>query len=186
MDPSSVDRFRTLYAALERLTAFREVLQEHRPPTGAVAEFLELFGLDVADQLVLAGVATAEWRRSRLLTEARVETNAPLCDLRDTATLADLERRHASLLRGHGMRHLDLSQVTSREREVTRVIARDLYERGFGGVLYQSAVSTGGSCVAVFEHRSELRPADDPEPLCDDIAELIQVCGEWNLVLRPC
>jgi hypothetical protein len=151
-----------------------------------VAEFVELFGLGATDQQVLAGVATAEWRRSRVLSEARVDTAAPLCDLRDAATLADLERQHAGLLRSHGMRHLDLSQVTSEDRAVTRVIARDLYEQGFGGVLYPSAVSPGGSCIAVFEHRGELRAAGDPEALYDDIPELIQVCGEWHIVLRPC
>ena len=162
------------------------MLQEHRPPTDAVAEFVTLFGLEAVEHFVLAGVATGEWRRSRLLSEARIETAAPLCDLRDAATLADLERQHAGLLKDHGMRHLDLSEVTSKAREVTRVIARDLYEQGFGGVLYPSAVSTAGSCVAVFEHHGGLREAGDPESLCDDIPELIQVCGEWHIVLRPC
>jgi RES domain-containing protein len=162
------------------------VLQEHRPSARAVAEFVRLFGWAAADRLVLAGVATAEWRRSRLLSEATFDTAAQLSDLREGAQLADLERRHAGLLKAHRMSHLDLTQLTSRNRAVTRAIARDLYERAFGGVIYPSAVSPGGSCIAVFEHLGQLLPANGPEPVCNDIPELIQVCGEWHIVLRPC
>lgn len=171
--------YRTLYAAYERITCLREILQDFRPNTKAVAEFRSLFPTAAQPP---AGLVGPEWRDRHVLIEADAVTTGPIVDLRRVRERARLEREHAALLAASGMEHLDLSDITSRRRPVTQRIGRSLYDRGAAGVRFPSNPGDG-TCLALFEGRGRLDAAAPPQPLGEDDPDLLQVCGEFNLAL---
>jgi hypothetical protein len=71
---------------------------------------------------------TAAWRRRNVLVHARIY-HSGIVDLADPEVTAELETRHAALLAQHGMEHLDLHELTTRQRAVTQAIATDAYHR---------------------------------------------------------
>jgi hypothetical protein len=175
-------QYRTLYCATERLTALREVLGDFRPNTKALAEFQEIFGPDAVGVLP-AGVVSWAWRETNVLAPGRITAHGSLVDLDDVAIRQQLERKHAALLADHGMEHLDISDVRSTHRPVTQHIGRWLYEEGAAGVLYKSN-RDDLLCVALFEGAAQLEADGPVELLVHPIPELLQVCDEYNLILR--
>jgi hypothetical protein len=81
------------------------------------------------------------------------------------------------------MAHIDMSEARSKVRELTQTLGQTLHEDGRAGVMFRSAVDDG-MCVALFEGRGRLVAAGDPVPLTSDLPELLQVCSEFDLVLR--
>ncbi|MCI0549173.1 MAG: RES domain-containing protein [Candidatus Rokubacteria bacterium] len=173
--------YRTLYCADEKLTCLREVLADLRPNAKALAEFASLFG-DAS--LIPAGEISRAWRRQHALAPASIAlVGGALVDLDDVPSRERLARRHARLLARHGMRHLDISEVRSRQRPVTQAISRTLYDEGAAGVRFRSNLDDR-PCTALFEGRGRLEPAGTPIPLTRDLPELLQVCAEYSLTLR--
>ena len=171
-------RFRTVYLAQDRLTAFAEVLQNLRPATAEIARFAALFGAPPPAPIVPSG-----WRADRRLARTRVNLDpAEVVDLDDLAVRAHLEAQHARLLATHGMRNLDLSQLRSPQRIVTQTIALDLWTQGRRALLYTSHL-TDRPCLAWFERIDQDAPpaygaareiaADDPD--------LVELCATWKL-----
>jgi hypothetical protein len=175
--------YRTLYCAQDAITCLREVLADLRPDTAMLAEFEELFGPD-AGVSAAAGAVSAQWRAQRVLAPATLDLDGRLTDVDDPATRTGLERAHAALLAGHGMAHLDISELRSRTRVVTQRIGRALYEDGAAGVRFGSNLDDR-PCFAVFEARGRLVavPAEPPLTLTADLAVLVEVCDEYGLRL---
>jgi hypothetical protein len=114
------------------------VLADLRRNAEAVARFAAAHGPEAARELPNAPVAAA-WRRKHVLASAVIEADGPLLDLRDPARLSELERVHAALLAEHGLAHLDLHEITTRRRDVTRAIAATAYDNGVAGVRFPSS-----------------------------------------------
>lgn len=150
-----------------------------------LAEWGRVFGgAGIEDDVQFAGVVSWAWREKSALVEASVRADGDLVDLDDVAGRAELESRHAALLAEQGMDHLDVNQVRSKNRIVTQTISRDLYEQGFAGVRFRSNLDNR-ECFALFEGRARLEPTGrEPEPLIDDIPELLQVASDYGLVLK--
>lgn len=175
-------RFRTLYCSRERATALRETLADFRPNTKALAEFRALAAASGGDQSFPPPQVPIGWRRKRLLAPARVEfvASGDLVDLNDPRVRADLERTHAGLLHRHGMDHLDISQIRSRDRDVTQELARALFDLGAAGVAYGSNLDDL-PCYALFEDRARLISDGDPELIHLSLPEFMRICLEFGL-----
>ena len=157
------------------------MLADLRPSTQALRDFARLFGDRGA---IPAGVVSTEWRRAHVLAPATMTLLAgELVDLDDLAVRRRLERRHAALLAAHAMPHLDISQVRSRDRVVTQTISRALFEEGAAGIRFRSNLDDG-PCAALFEGRARLDPRGAPTLLTENVEELLQVSGEYGLVVR--
>lgn len=178
--------YRTLYSAERPLTCLREVLGDLRPNTKARAEFIEFQldqGVAPADVHRPASEVTVKWRQDNALASATVRRSGPLADLDDRRLLEQLADAHAAMLAAHGMPQLDVTQVTSKDRPVTQAISRDLYEHGAAGLLFRSN-HDAARCIVLFEGRAELRPSAPAIPMTEDHPALLQVCGEYGLILR--
>ena len=175
-------RFRTLYCSQERTTALRETLADFRPNTKALAEFRALATTPGDDPVFPPTRVPVGWRRKRLLAPAQVEyiAGGDLVDLNDPKVRTDLERTHAGLLHRHGMEHLDISQIRSRDRDVTQALARALFDLGAAGVAYGSNLDDL-PCYALFEDRARLIPDGDPEVLNPAHSDFMRICLEFGL-----
>jgi hypothetical protein len=112
--------------------------------------------------------------------------DGPVIDLTDVATRQELEDRHAELLLDHGLRHLDLYEITtSSRRPVTQTVAAELFDRGAAGIRFPSRLD-GHTCVALFEGRGRPTAVEAPIALTDPPPkQLINVTEPWGLVLEP-
>lgn len=177
-------RFRTIYLAEHPETSLREVLADFRPNLEALQSLAAAMGKEALEDLPRASV-TVSWRRQHLLASARVRLDGELIDLNEPEVRAELERRHSDLLIEHGMKHLDLHEITSRRRVVTQTIAGDLYDRGAAALRFPSRLD-GLPAIVLFEGRGDLEEAGEPIELTDPPPEPLElVCREWNLALAP-
>jgi RES domain len=125
-----------------------------------------------------------QWRADRRVGRARLEEGGrQLVDLEDLTVRRALEERHAALLAAHGMRNLDISQLRSPQRIVTRTIALDLYGQGYAGITYNSNLD-GESCVAIFEDRVDLQRYGAAQAIPVDDPDLTAVCRAWGIAIE--
>jgi hypothetical protein len=172
--------FRTLYCAEQRQTAFREVLADFRPNAKARAEYRELYG----DELPAPRITPA-WRATKVLAQGTLEIlRGDLVDVDDSTLRQQFTRIHADVLARHGMDHLDIAQIRSKDRTITQMVTRFLADQGAAGVVYGSNLDDR-PCAALFEARSLLVPAPGfhPEPLTASHPDLVSICDEFGLVL---
>jgi hypothetical protein len=172
-------QYRTLYSARLATTCFREVLQAFRPNAKAIAEYIHLFG--DTDGL-RAGEVPWKYRESKVLVPVSIVPDTAFLDVDDLETRRELEGNLAELLAEHGIDHLDISEIRSRQRPVTQAISRLAYEGGCVGVAFRSNLDDA-DCWAIFEGRAVLAAAGTSRRLSESIPELEAVCAEWNLTL---
>lgn len=181
-------RWRTVYCAWTAETALREVLADLRPNAATIARFLERYGAEAGAELPAAAV-TRRWRERNVLAPVRIELadGARVLDLTDVHVCRRLETTHAKLLVEHGMGRLDLHEITTRRRVVTRAIATHAYDDGVGLIRYPSSIDLAATpCYALIEGRAHLSAAGEPVPLTDPPPEPLQnVVAGWKMVLAP-
>lgn len=159
------------------------MLADLRPNAKALAELRELFG-EATPAVRDAGVVRHAWCDEHRLCPARAIGDGDLCDIDGDLTLRrDLEHEHARMLVEHGLDHLDVAQIRSRDRIVTQTVGRSLFRRGFAGVAFGSNLDDG-RCVALFEGRSRLLQTGTALTLTPDLPALIDVCDELGLRLE--
>ncbi len=107
-----------------------------------------------------------------------------LSDIEQEEILRHLQREHAALLKTLGIETLKISDVRSHQRVVTQRFSRSLYEQGHAGIAFRSRLDNQ-PCFALFEERASLSALASPIPLSEDWLELVQVCGDYSLILRP-
>jgi len=181
-------RWRTVYCAWTAETALREVLADLRPNAATIARFLERLGPDAAEELPSAAVTRA-WRQHNVLVPVRIELldDATVLDLTDVHVCRRLEALHAQLLVAHGIGRLDLHEITTRRREVTRAIATRAYdEERVGVVRYPSSIDLSAMpCFAVIEGRARLVAAGEPLSLTDPPPQALEnVAAGWKMPLE--
>jgi hypothetical protein len=151
----------------------------------ALSEFDEIFSDSREESLTIAGVVSAEWRRQHVLVKARVQfIQGSLLDMETPNQLQHLGNIHRHLLKRYGIMHLDVSQIRSQQRIITQRISRTLFEEMEAGVQFRSRLDQQ-PCFALFEGRASLKPIEAPIPMTVDHPDLVRVCGEFTLVLRP-
>lgn len=178
--------YRTLYCAEHKLTCLREVLADLRPNVTVRADFVQYQiaqGYGPQELYEPARAVTMVWRRRHVMTQARLLHDGPLADIDDVELREQLERAHVNLLRAHGMAHLNVSEIRSRNGAVTQAISRDLYDQGAAGILFRSNLDDQ-QCLVVFEHAASLEDAGEPTvSLAEDVPELLEVCRQYGLLL---
>ena len=108
-----------------------------------------------------------------------------LADIDDTTLRQKFARLHADLLAHHGMDHLDIAQIRSKDRPITQAVTLFVAAQGAAGIVYGSNLDDQ-PCAALFEGRSLLVPMPrfSPEPLTASHPDLMTVCDEFGLVLK--
>jgi hypothetical protein len=178
-------RYRTLYCAEQSITCLRELLADLRPNRKALSEFEELFSDSPEESFTVAGVVSSEWRLQHVLVKAEVKLlRGSLVDVEMAAQLKRLAHIHRDLLKHYGIDQLDISQIRSQERIITQKISRTLFEEMEAGVKFRSRLDQL-LCFALFEGRASLSPVEAVIPMTTDHPDLVHVCGEFTLVLRP-
>lgn len=174
--------YRTLYCADEKKTCLREVLADFRPDPKAISEFRRLFGSG-GDEEQTFGRITMEWRRQNVLAQADIEElSGVIVDVENASVRSSLERRLADLLATEGVQLLDIKELRSRKRHVTKRISRTLFDDGHAGIEFRSHLD-GLPCFALFEFRARLNQLDTAISLIEDVPELVAVCKEFRLTL---
>lgn len=174
-------RYRTLYAANEPITCFRERLGDLRPNTKALADF-ENFS-DGPTHFI-AGEVRWKLREEHVLVSAKISiSRGEIIDIEDVTILQHLAQLHAASLHKAGIDHLNIGELRSAPRQITQAISRSLYDKGAAGILFRSKYDNQ-LCIALFEDRAFLTLAGDPEPLTKPLSTLLQVCSQYNLILR--
>jgi hypothetical protein len=137
------------------------------------------------ETLTIAGVVSSEWRHQRVLAHARAKfRQGKLIPIEHTSQLERLSAIHKPFLTRHGIDHLVVSQIRSRQRDITQAFSRTLFEEGHAGILFRSRLDIK-PCYAFFEGRASLHMIGKPIPMTTNHPDLIRVCGEYTLVLRP-
>jgi len=178
-------QYRTLYCAEQAITCLRELLADLRPNPKALSEFAEIFSDSPEESLTIAGVVSTEWRQQHVLVKAQVHlSQGSLVNVETPDQLKRLGSIHRDLLKRYGIGPLDISQGRSRQRIITQRISRTLFEDMQAGVQFRSRLDQQ-PCFALFEGRASLEAIETPIPMTVDYSDLIHVCGEFTLVLRP-
>lgn len=125
-----------------------------------------------------------EWREKNLLVPAQIElaevATGWLADIDDLVLRRELERRLAGDLVALGLSHLDVSDLRSKNRSITKKVSRLLHDQGAAGIAYRSNIDDQ-PCAALFEGRAWLVPAGSPQPLDGPVPDLERVCREFGL-----
>lgn len=162
-------RFRTIYCATDRVTAFAEVVARMRPSIDLLDKLREIDDEESLDDVVAGvvdpafpdhGLITHDWRLRRRVGSITLAPAMRLVDLDDPENIDLLRRELAPLLLARKVPDMDLSTLVSRERGFTQAIARYVYEQAtddghpmFAGIRYVSRLSSAWECWAVFDTR---------------------------------
>ena len=204
--------FRTIYAASSLQAAFGELLASRRPSPRWVARLgeqesgeallSELLGTTLDPMHPTHGVVPAEWRLRRRIASAQLRANAWFIDVDHPATLTHLraeflpglKRRYPGVFTGDDF---DLSDVASRNRELTQHVARYLHELEpsafneleaggvIAGIRYLSRHSSSWECWALFADRvQEGMVVRLPQEIGADNGDLLAVARHFDLSIQ--
>lgn len=158
-----------------------EVLADLRPNAKARQEFARLF----PGQDELAPVPRLHrWRKAHVLAEANIVSfGRSFVHVEDIKVRHQLENELSDLMERHGVGHLNISEIRSKNRHITRAISRTVYETwDSAGIEFHSNLD-GGTCYALFEDRSKLHQIGRATRLDEDVPALVKVCKEYGLGL---
>ncbi len=172
-----IGRFRTLYAAEQRIGAFIESLARYRPSPGTLVELRNVVG---APDLSLLPVVPSDWWVRRCVGRFYLRDGQRWLDLREFGTREALRGELANTLVHLGLPDLDVSTVRSLNRNLTRVIARWAYDHGYNGVAYTSRFDDDLDCWAIFEGAA-FRRAGPPEVILPDDPDFRETLHLFNL-----
>lgn len=172
--------YRTIYCADDKRTCLREVLADFHPDTKALLEYRKLFGSGGEEEQSV-GRVPMEWRRRKAMAEAEIKiSSGTVVDVEAASIRKSLENRLADLLMKEGIRHLNMGELRSKKRHVTKRISRTLFDDGHAGIKFHSHLD-GLPCHALFEFRAQLNQLGKAVSLAEDISEFILVCKEFSL-----
>ena len=144
-------RFRTLYAATQRIGCFLEALAPLRPRPEAMAKWKAIHGPEAYPPQPIA----RGWHEQRAMAYLRLTRPVRLLDVRAITTCAFLRGELAVTLDALHLPDLDPSMVRGPHRHLTQAIAAWAHEHGFGGIAYRSRFDDGLEyvldCWALFE-----------------------------------
>jgi hypothetical protein len=126
-----------------------------------------------------------DWRAKRVLVPAviRLEREAGLADYEKPGLLRTLEKGFAEFLSSHEISSLDIPELRSKDRSVSQLFGRFLFDQGCAGIAFESSIPPGGTCIALFEGRARLRPGGPKRSLAASFPALRKVCAELDLEL---
>lgn len=162
-DPHST--YRVLYASSGRLGCFLETLARFRPDLTLLAELAEIAG---EDDFLPLGAVPLVWLESRRIGSAQAEGRYADVGASDWMALLRVCLARACLELGIG--DFDAAALlASSPRRLTQLVSREVYTRGFDGIVYRSRYGQELENWALFEpvlftaRRSFEITADDPD-----------------------
>ena len=162
-DPES--SYRVLYASSQRLGCFLETLARFRPDLTLLAE---LAGIAGEDDFLPLGAVPLVWLESRRIGSAHAEGR--YADIGASDWIALLRGCLARACLEMGIADFDAAaQMLSSPRRLTQLVSREVYSRGFDGILYRSRYGQELKNWALFEpvlltaEREFQIAADDPD-----------------------
>ena len=173
--------YSVLYCAAFQSVALRETLQHFRYDSATLARLRDVRG----DGPVPPARVPADWRSARVLAPGRIRLaeGGDLAAYESPELLRTLEEGFAQLLSDLDIPHLDVPVLRSKERAVSQLFGRSLYNQGFAGIAFRSSVPPGGVCAALFEQRASLEPDGKPRALTANVPALRTVSEEFGLKL---
>ena len=160
-DPQST--YRVLYASSARLGCFLETLARFRPDLTLLAELGEIAG---EDDFLPLGTVPLVWLEKRRLGSA--EVRGRYADIAASDWIALLRGRLARACLELGIGDFDAAALLASSRRLTQLVSREVYTRGFDGMVYRSKYGQELENWALFEPvllgavRSFEIAADDP------------------------
>jgi len=142
-----------MYAATTRCGAYMESLQTFRPSNAARAA-----ASAAQTGLMIVGGVPADWRTTHAMGEFTLDHPLPFLDLEHPTTRRALEHELAGDLAALGVKNLDIPDVRSEHRRVTRTIATWAYlahgaasgDLAYSGIRYVSKLDDQ-ECWAIFD-----------------------------------
>ncbi len=179
-----IGHYRTLYCARYQIVALREVLQGFRYSTATLKQLVAKYG---ADNVPPTEVPSA-WLESRVLAPCRIRTALgaeEFAEYESAHTMRWLEKELASFLDILEVSGLDTSVLRAKNRTVSQVLGRSLYQANHSGVAFYSRFSSAAACYALFEGKAWLEPDGPPRSLGGDARHLLlQCCREFGLKIE--
>lgn len=196
------ERFRVIYCATRRDTAFGETLARFRLSLSLISaleaidddEPLEASlggALDPDDRM--RGLIDADWRLRRRIGHTIIDPTLRFVEITHGETIQHLRTACASLATRLNLGDIDLSLLTSQERRFTQGCARYIYDQSdesgtplFAGVRYFSRLDPEWECWAVFEDRVRHMPGwpGFPATPAPDDKDLLSVARLFGLTIE--
>jgi hypothetical protein len=144
-DPQST--YRVLYGSSQRLACFLETLARFRPDLTLLAELDAIAG---EDDFLSLGTVPGVWLGSRRIGSAQVQGR--YADVGASDWLALLRLRLAPACLESGLVDFDAAALLAgSHRRLTQLISREVYARGFEGIVYTSRYGRELDNWALFE-----------------------------------
>jgi hypothetical protein len=164
----AVSDYHVRYFATARAGCYGETLATFRPDPG-------LLDVDDRDEGQMGiGEMPADWRANRVAIRASFPEGRPFLDVEHAVTRATLRGELAWLLKVLNCRDLDVSDIRSGDRRLTRWVSEWAWDRvvegnvPFAGIRFVSRHNSDWECWAVFDdvvlevrERIPILPTDD-------------------------
>lgn len=180
--------YKVVYAASTAEACFAECLARFRPSP----RLADLVRDEWSERNWMSvGSIPADWRNSRVLVQLEVPNALPFLDISHSDTLQALreDQRIMGWLTSLGLNELDLSEVVSRDRRITRLVSQWAAEATdeddhplYGGIRYLSRMGGQYVCWAFFEETNFVTASVRPV-LATDI-DLCTVAKRYGLVVH--
>ncbi len=170
--------YEVVYFGTTLEACFGEVLAPLRPDP----EIADIVREDWDDSSNMApGEIARDWRAKRLAVRVRPATDLPFLDVEAIETRELLRRELAVALSLLEVKDLDVSDIRSSDRRVTRLVSQWAWsqdlpngEPRFAGIRYLSRLNSEWECWAIFE-RAELELLKPTLPIHATMQELLDV-----------
>ncbi|MCA9858476.1 MAG: RES family NAD+ phosphorylase [Thermomicrobiales bacterium] len=201
-DLGKEQRFRIIYCASDRRTAFGETLAGLRPPIRLASRLDSVIDEEPLDESYFhatdpadrtRGLIEADWRLKRAIGHTILEPGLRFVDLGAARTLQQLRASFETWAPGARVEDVDQSLVMGPSRQFTQRIARYIYEhqdsRGtplFAGIRYTSRLDRKWECWAIFADRIRHIPGMPglPETIFPDDPDLLEVASIFQLTIE--
>jgi hypothetical protein len=178
----------TLYASVDRRTAFIETLDAFRPNLSLLARIGEdpgQFGWQASSDMSgrgIRGVIPAPYF-DRLIAEFRVAPGQRWLDLRtpDSSEALRAPLAHRLLAAGLTSRFVH-GDLLGNDHRITRVFASWAIEHEFDGIAYASCHDPSRTCWALFS-RARVASITSIGPISRIDPDLVAAMEQWNLAL---
>lgn len=200
-DPSALrdpddDGYGVLYVGETPEAAFIEMCGPLRPQLSALVAARASLLLDVRERESLQSdyaepVLGPDWYSEKVLGKAELRLHFPLFDLSKTSDIHLVRDELAELFMFMGLQDLDLSDLTSLNRRLTKAISRWAWARrdddgipSYSGIRYVSRYGADSTCAAIFEARFTVPGGVHTEPITPSTPAFITAAESLRLTIR--
>lgn len=196
------DRFRVIYCATERVCALAETLSSHRTPIRLLQNLIsETSDDDEAPDESLEGtydpddftrgIITYDWRNERQIGHTILDSSLRFADITTVSSFGHLRHALADVATELNFEDIDLSSLTSGQRQLTQQCARHIYElvgdNGvplFAGIRFLSHLDAQWECWAIFNDRISHVEQSTEKTIYPDDTDLLRVAHFFDLTIE--